>query len=202
MPDSATLVRRSERHVPFGAVGRSVRSSFSLVACGNSARMKKPVVSPACCVLATDAFLADQLERCGAYFLSTELFYQELWMQRLCHLGFRVLSVRKEPHHHLWDIRLRAGPMEQHNLTSQVVSQGPARPGGSMSRALERDIDRMAREMGLPIERNCLRAFRRGSYIQVVFLWPRGTPGSLHSPRRSVSKFAALIKPWLRLVRN
>ena len=48
------------------------------------------------------------LRRCGAYYHSADLFYQELWKQRLANIGFYVLSVERLPYHPVWAIRLRA----------------------------------------------------------------------------------------------
>ncbi len=56
-------------------------------------RLRGPVIPSNCLKHIKDGLLQKILHRCGAYYHSADLFYQELWKQRLAQIGMWVLSV-------------------------------------------------------------------------------------------------------------
>src|SRR5260370_42662337 len=85
---------------------RSNRARLDFLSSARFSRMKKPVIPSAGWKPARDRMLNKILRRCGAYYHSADLFYQELWKQRLINIGFRVMLVEKFPYHHVWEIRV------------------------------------------------------------------------------------------------
>lgn len=139
------------------------------------------------------------LRRCGAYYHSADLFYQELWKQRLIHIGFRVMLVEKFPYHEVWRIRVCG------NLTTQtyllLVKPVPPKYASAkdlLERQLRSEVQWMAKEMGPAIKSDCLQVIRTGAYLQITFIWPRGKPGMLLKQEKKVHAFCFLIQPWLR----
>ena len=165
--------------------------------------MKKPILSRRCLQPVRDPSLEKILRRCGAYYHSADLFYQELWRQQLRHLGFRVLKVERLPYHPVWDIRLCGNLSTQtYLLVSQAV---PAKWVGCkdlLCRQLASAIQRIARDLGPPIKRDCFNVVRKGAYFTVSFVWPPGKPGCLLKREKPVEAFSFFIRPWVRKHRN
>jgi hypothetical protein len=90
--------------------------------------MKRPLISPAFLKPVQDAPLIKILCQCGAYYRCADLFYRELWQQRLANIGLRVISIERLPYHPVWDIRLR-GQFKRTNLLidQQAVSSEAGR---------------------------------------------------------------------------
>ncbi len=165
--------------------------------------MKKMLVARACCDPAKDRVLHQILARCGTYYHAADLFYQELWKQRLAGMGFSVRSSERLPHHPVWDIRLRGNlAVQAYLLLSKPV---PARLTGAkelMLKQLEAEIRQIARELGPPIRSDGLVVVRTGTYLRVGFIWPLGKPGLWLKPDKQPDAFSFLIRPWLHKNRN
>ena len=143
------------------------------------------------------------LRRCGAYYHSADLFYQELWKQRLVNIGMRVLSVERLPYHPVWYLRLCGSLRPQtYLLVSKPVPAKLVWAEDLLSKQLESEIHDMARDMGPPIRRDCLSVLRTGNYFRVSFIWPLGQPGLWLKPEKKPEAFSFLIRPWLRKNRN
>jgi hypothetical protein len=165
--------------------------------------MKRPVISTLCWEPVKDTFLQKILRRCGAYYHSADLFYQELWKQRLVHIGFRVLSVEKLPYHHLWDIRLCGSLTAQtYLLVSKPVLKRYAGTKELLLHQLRSEIQQIAKDMGPPIKTDCVGVSRSGAYFRASFIWPVGRPGLLFKKEKKAEAFSFLIRPWLRKNRN
>ena len=165
--------------------------------------MKRPVISTRCWEPAQDAFLPKILRRCGASYHSAELFYQELWKQRLSQIGFRVTSVEKLPYHHVWDVRLYGTLTAQAYLL--VTKPVPKRNAGAkdlLLKQLQTEIQQIAKDLGPPIRTDCISVSRSGAYFRVSFIWPLGKPGPLLKQEKKAEAFSFLIRPWLRKTRN
>jgi hypothetical protein len=150
-----------------------------------------------------DARLEKILGRCGGYYQSGDLFYQRLWHQRLSHIGFRVISVQKQPYHGLWEIRgydtltaqtylLRTLPASELFLCGKEI----------MLKQLCSEIQRIAKDLGAKIRRDCIHVGRKGAYIRITFIWPLGKPGRWVQPEKKSEAFSFLIRPCLRRNRN
>ncbi len=142
------------------------------------------------------------LRRCGMYYHSGALFYQELWRQRLNNIGFRVTSVKKLPYHHVWDVRLYGNLTVQLYLLSLPVPVKLGWPGDLLPKLLAREIQRIARDLGPPIKSDCVSVVRTGAYFRVAFIWPLGKPGSWLKQEKPAEAFSLLIRPWVRQCRN
>jgi hypothetical protein len=165
--------------------------------------MKKPLISPACWRPPKDRLLTKILRRCGAYYHSADLFYHELWKQRLANIGLRVLSIERLPYHPVWDIRLRCTLSAQmYLLVSKPTPPKLAKSKDLLSKQLESEIHNMAKDMGLAIKKDCLTVIRTGAYFQASFIWPRGKPGLWFKEDKKPEAFSFLIRPWLRKNRN
>jgi hypothetical protein len=165
--------------------------------------MKRSVISPACWQPVKDRFLEKILRRCGAYYHSGDLFYQELLKQRLSHLGFRVLSIEKLPYHHVWDIRLCGTLSAQtYLLVTKPVPKKDAWADDLMLRQLRSEMHEIVRDLGPPVKRDCLGVVRTGAYFRVSFIWPVGKPGQLLRKEKKAEAFSFLIRPWVRRNRN
>jgi hypothetical protein len=150
-----------------------------------------------------DTFLKNILHRCGAYYHSADLFYQELWKQRLVGIGFRVLSVEKLPYHHVWDIRACGGLSAQtYLLVSKPVPAKLAWSEDPLPKQLESEIHQIAKDLGLAVRKDCLNVVRTGRYFRASFIWPMGKPGRLLKQEKKTEAFSFLIRPWLRRNRN
>jgi hypothetical protein len=165
--------------------------------------MKHPLVPIACLKFRRDALLARILRRCGAYYHSADLFYQELWKQRLVNIGLRVLRVEKLKWHHVWDLRVCC------NLTAQtyllVSKPVPKRYLGTHDVLLKQfrsELQEIANELGAPIKRECITVVRHGAYLEASFIWPLGKPGLLLKTQKRPETFSFLISPWLKRSRN
>jgi len=165
--------------------------------------MKKPVILSACRQPAKDSLLNKILRRCGAYFHSADLFYQELWKQRLVNIGFRVLLVEKLNLHHLWQIRLCGGLVAQtYLLVSKPIPKRYLGTKDILLKQLRSEIQEIASELGPPIKTDCVSVARTGAYFHVSFIWPVGRPGLLLKKEKKPEAFSFLIRPWLRRNRN
>jgi hypothetical protein len=164
---------------------------------------KRPVISEVCCKPVRETFLIRILRRCGAYYHSGDLFYQELWKQRLGQIGFRVLSVEKLPLHHVWDIRVCGSLTAQtYLLLSKPVPSKHSWVKDPLPKQLQSEIHEIARDLGLPIRRDCILVVRTGAYFGASFIWPLGKPGRLLKKAKRAEAFSFLIRPWLRKNRN
>jgi hypothetical protein len=165
--------------------------------------MKKPLISAACWKPAKDTLLSKILRRCGAYYHSADLFYQELWKQRLANIGLRVLSVERLPYHPVWELRLCGTLAAQtYLLLSRPVPAPVASSKDPLSKQLESEIHQIAKELGPAIRKDCLSVVRSGSYFRVSFIWPLGKPGCWLKQDKKPEAFSFLIRPWLRKNRN
>src|ERR1700687_5147408 len=105
-----------------------------------------------CIQLIKDTLLRRILRRCGAYYHSADLFYQELWEQRLAQIGLRVLRVQKLPYHQVWDIRLRGTLSAQaYLLLSKPVPRQLVGSQELIPRQLRSEIQEIAKDLGPPI---------------------------------------------------
>ena len=165
--------------------------------------MKRPVISAVYRNPVKDVFLQKILRRCGAYYHSGELFYQELWKERLSQIGFRVISVEKLPYHHVWDIRLCGSLTAQtYLLVSKPVFKRYAGSKELLLKQLRLEIQQIAKDMGPPIKTDCVGVSRTGAYFRASFIWPVGKPGLLLKKEKKAEAFSFLIRPWLRKNRN
>ena len=165
--------------------------------------MRNPLISSACWKPVKDKLLIKILRRCGAYYHSADLFYQELWMQRLANLGLRVISLERLPYHPVWDVRLRGSLSAQiYLLVSKPSPPKLAESKDPLCKQLESEIHQMAKEMGLPIKKDCLTVIRTGPYFRASFVWPKGKPGLWLKQDKKPEAFSFLIRPWLRKNRN
>ncbi len=143
------------------------------------------------------------LRRCGAYYLSGDLFYQRLWYQRLSQIGFRVISVEKLPHHQLWDLRLYGTATAQaYLLLTRPVAKPHLAAPDLLVKQFQVEIQQIAQDLGTPLRRDCVQVIRKGTYFKVILLWPRGKPGRWFKPEKKAEAFSFLIQPWLRQNRN
>ena len=164
---------------------------------------KKAFVSSAGSPAIPDTMLRRILRRCGAYYHSGDLFFQELWRERLVNIGFRVLFVEKLPYHDVWDVRV-CGKLgaQVHLLTSKPSSAKLAWVDDPLPKLLQAEIRRIAEDLGCPIQRDCIGVARTGAYFRAGFIWPLGKVGRLLKKEKKTEAFSFLIKPWLRRGRN
>ena len=150
-----------------------------------------------------DKLLERILRRCGAYYHPADLFYHELWRDRLREIGFSVISVERLPHHPVWEIRLRGSLAAQaHLLLTRPVPKAHAFTEDLLVPQITSEIRRIAKNLGKPIKRDCVGVSRNGAYFRVSFLWPLGRPGLLLNREKRAEPFSFLIRPWLRRSRN
>jgi hypothetical protein len=166
--------------------------------------MKRPIIPAACFKPKKEPFLNRILLRCGSYFHPADLFLQELWKQRLVHIGFRVLLVQKLPIHQVWEIRLCGSLAAQtYLLVSKAVPKKDVWSTDLVRKQLQSEVHQIAIDLGLPIQRDCITVARTGkAYFTIAFIWPKGKPGLLLKKERKPEAFSFLIKPWLRRNRN
>lgn len=166
--------------------------------------VKTPVVSSAFLEPKRDALLRKILRKCGAYYHPADLFYQELWKQRLRSLGFRVLLVQKLEIHHVWEVRLCGSLTAQtYLLISKPVPKKDLWTTDLTRKQLESEIHQIANDLGLPIKRDCITVIREGkAYFKAAFIWPKGRPGMLLKREKKPEAFSFFIQPWLRRNRN
>jgi len=163
--------------------------------------MKTLVISSALCQTIRDTLLEKILRRCGAYYQSGDLFYQRLWSQRLSHIGFRVISVEKLPYHQLWDIRCYGTLTAQSYLLLTIPVSKPFLCAKDIAlKQLCAEIQRIAKDLGAKIRRDCIHVCRKGAYIRITFIWPLGKPGRFVKREKKAEAFSFLI--WLWLLRN
>ncbi len=150
-----------------------------------------------------DKLLERILRRCGAYYHSSDLFYHELWRDRLREIGFYVISVERMPHHPVWEIRLRGSLTAQtYLLVTKRVPQAHACADDLLVPQLKSEIRQIAKDLGKTIKSDCVGVTRNGAYFRVSFLWPLGRPGLLLNREKRAEPFSFLIRPWLRRSRN
>jgi hypothetical protein len=143
------------------------------------------------------------LRRCGVYYHSADLFFQELWKQQLEQMGFRVLSVEKLSLHQVWDIRVCGSLAAQtYLLMSKPIPRKDSWVKDPLPKQLRLEIQRIAKEMGAPIKTDCITVVRTGAYFRASFIWPMGKPGRLLKKEKKADAFSFLIRPWLRKNRN
>jgi hypothetical protein len=152
---------------------------------------------------AREPLLRNILRRCGAYYHSPALFYQELWKQRMVNIGFRVLLVEKLNLHHVWEIRLCGGLVAQtYLLVSKPIPKRYIATKDILLKQLRSEIQEIASEMGPPIKADCVSVTRTGAYFHASFIWPVGRPGLLLKKEKRLEAFSFLIRPWLSRNRN
>ncbi len=165
--------------------------------------MKIPLISPTCLKPVKDALLNKILRHYGAYYRPPDLFYQQLWKQRLMDIGLRVLAVERLPYHPVWYLRLRGTLAAQaYLLISKPVSARVARADDPLCKQLASEIHQIAKDLGSPIRRDCLGVLRIGTYFRVSFIWPLGNPGCLLNQAKKPEAFSFFIRRWLRRLRN
>jgi len=151
----------------------------------------------------SETFLVNILRRCGAYYQSGDLFYQRLWYQRLSQIGLRMILVEKLPYHQLWDIRCYGTlSVQSYLLLTIPVSKPHFCAKDIMLKQLHAEIQRIAKDLGAPIRRDCIHVGRKGAYFRLTFIWPLGKPGRWVKPEKKAEAFSFLIRPWLRRNRN
>jgi hypothetical protein len=150
-----------------------------------------------------DRFLSKILRRSGGYFQSENLFFHELWKQRLINIGFRVLYVEKLPYHDVWDIRVCGSLSAQtYLLVSKPVPKKLIGIPDLVPKQLRSEIRQIGQDLGCPIKRDCMTVVRSGAYFRASFIWPLGKPGRLLKQEKKAEAFSFLIQPWLRRNRN
>lgn len=147
--------------------------------------------------------LARILLKCGRYYQSAALFYQELWRQRLRQIGFHVISVEKLNAHELWVIRIRITASAQlYLLSTRVAARKLMKAEDPFVHQLAAEVLMLAGAMGPPILKDYLTVTRTGAYCTLAFIWPRGRPGLLLRKEMITDAFSFYIKTWLREQRN
>ena len=165
--------------------------------------MKRPLVPSACLRAVNDTVLERILRRCGKYFRSGSLFYQELWRDRLRQIGFRVLLVEKLDVHDVWHIRVCGNLASQtHLLVSKKMPSKYALDNEALTKQFRCEIREIAKDLGAVIKRDCITVARTGAYFQAGFIWPLGRPGRLLRKEKPPEAFSFLIQPWVRRNRN
>lgn len=165
--------------------------------------MTRPIISATCFKSKKDTFLNKILLRCGSYYHSGDLFFQELWKQHMVNIGFRVLYVEKLPYHHVWDIRLCGNLTAQtYLLVSKPVAKKHSWSPEVLVKQLRSEIQQIAKDMGPPVKTDCISVARTGAYFRASFIWPMGKPGRLLKKEKKAEAFSFLIRPWLRRNRN
>jgi hypothetical protein len=165
--------------------------------------MRRPLISPCCFLPVRENLLEKILRRCGAYYQSGDLFYQRLWHQHLNQIGLRMISVEKLPYHELWDIRCYGTLAAQAYLLLTIPVSKPHFCAKDITlKQLHAEIQRIAKDLGAPIRRECVHVGRKGAYIRITFIWPLGKPGRWVKPEKRAEAFSFLIRPWLRRSRN
>jgi hypothetical protein len=161
--------------------------------------MQRPLSSPLCFQRVKQSLLEKILRRCGAYYQSGDLFYQQLWHQHLSRIGFRVISVEKLPYHELWDIRLFGSLTAQsYLLLTKPVAKPHLWAKDLLLKQLHLEVQQAAKDFGAPMRRDCIHVARKGAYVRVTFIWPLGKPGRWVKPEKKAEAFSFLIRPWLR----
>jgi hypothetical protein len=165
--------------------------------------MQRPVITALFGHPVRDARLEKILRRGGVYYQSGDLFYQRLWYQRLSHIGFRVISVQKLPYHELWDIRCYGTLTAQSYLLLSIPVSKPFHCAKDIVlKQLYAEIQRIAKDFGAKIRRDCIHADRKGAYLRITFIWPLGKPGRWVKREKTAEVFCFLIRPWLRRNQN
>lgn len=150
-----------------------------------------------------DKYLDKIMRQAGAYVHSVELFYQELWRDRLAQIGFRVISVERIERHPVWDIHLCGNlTVQAYFLVSKPMPKRNAKAKDPFLAQVKSEVQEIARDLGQPIKSENLAITRNGRYVRVIFLWAMGKPGLLLKRPRRAEAFPFLIKPWLRKNRN
>ena len=165
--------------------------------------MERPVIAAILCRPCKDALLEKILRRCGAYYQSGDLFYQQLWYQRLSQIGFRVIAIEKLSYHDLWDIRCY-GTLEAQSylLLTIPVSKPHFCAKDIVLKQLRAEIQRIAKDLGPKIPSDCIHVGRKGAYLRITFIWPLGKPGRWVKPEKQAEAFSFFIRPWLFRKRN
>jgi hypothetical protein len=143
------------------------------------------------------------LQQCGAYYLSGDWFYHQLWYQRLSQIGFRVISIQKMPYHELWDIRLYGTLTSQsYLLLTKPVPKSQFSTKDQLLKQFQFEIQQIAKDLGEPIRQDCIQVARKGAYFRAILVWPLGKPGRWVKPEKRAEAFSFLIRSWLRRNRN
>ena len=141
--------------------------------------------------------------RYGRYYVSPDLFYQRLWYERLREIGFVVTCLEKLDAHHVWRIRLRGTLKAQaHLLVSKPAGKKVMDCEDPMTKQLELEVRRIARDLGGPIPGDHLEIERTGKCFQIAFIWRFGTPGRLFRTEKKPDGFGFHIRAWTRQNRN
>ena len=147
--------------------------------------------------------LARILLKCGRYYRSAALFYQELWHERVQQIGFHVISVEKLDAHEMWVIRIRITASAQlHLLAARPPATKLMTAEDPFVHQLTAEVRALAGAMGPPIRADYLTVTRTGAYCALAFIWPRGRPGRLLRKEKITDAFSFFIKAWLKAHRN
>ena len=128
---------------------------------------------------------------------------KRLWYQRLRQIGLRVISVQKLPYHGLWDIRVYSTLTAQSYLLLSIAD-----PKAFLCveevvlKQLCTEIQRIAKDFGAKIQRDCIHVGRKGAYLRITFIWRLGKPGRWVKQEKKAEVFSFLIRPWLHRNRN
>ena len=147
----------------------------------------------------TERTLQAIMVKYGKYYVGPDLFYQRLWRDRLREIGFVVTHLEKLDAHHVWQIRLRGTLTAQTNLLmSKPAGEKTLASEEPLTRQLELEIRRIAKEMGSPMQSDHLNIARTGKLFEVSFIWPPGKPGRLLRKEKKPDAFSFHIRSWLR----
>lgn len=165
--------------------------------------MKRLLIPVILCHPLRDALLEKILRRCGVYYQSGDFFYQRLWHQCLTCIGLRVISVTKSELHQIWDIKCYMTLAAQSYLLMTIpVSKPFLCAQDIVLKQLCAEIQRIAKDLGAKIRRDCIHVGRKSAYLRITFIWPHGKPGRWVKPEKKTEAFSRLIRPWLRRNRN
>jgi hypothetical protein len=142
----------------------------------------------------------------GRYRAPTGTFYHRQLRDRLTEIGFKVLSVERVDSHPLWRIRLKGSlKVQAHLLISQPAGLFDlSKTDGLLERQLTKYIQRILKQLGQPARRDEIVVVRSGTYVNVAFVWPLGTPGIVGRSPKEIHAFqvSLILRRWLRRQRN
>lgn len=146
------------------------------------------------------------LVECGRYFEPAELFYHARIAEGLTRLGFQVLTVDRLSSRSRWNLRFKATLEAQAQMVGRAfrarnLSYGKATK--LLEGWLKMELRSILRQLGSGVKIGPIAVARHGTYFQIRFVWPLGTPGkwrprSAHHPFRA----SGMISEWLKNQRN
>lgn len=149
--------------------------------------------------MSTERTLQAIMVKYGKYYVGPDLFYHRLWRDRLREIGFVVTCLEKLDAHHVWQIRLRGTLRAQTSLLmSKPAGQKILASEEPLTKQLELELRRIAKEMGSPIQRDHLNLTRTGKLFEVSFIWPPGKAGRLLRMEKKPDAFSFHMRFWLR----